>query len=61
MTTRAEFLSSWLYAISATPRSLRIWAPDPPRESGCDQHSLCWSSGSSFPSVYNTTSWNWRV
>ena len=52
MTTRAEFHFSWVYTFSATPRSLRIWAPVPPRETGCDPAipaQLCWSSGSSFP------------
>jgi len=34
MTTRAEFHFSWVYTFSATPRFLRIWAPDPPRETG---------------------------
>ena len=52
MTTRAEFHFSWIYTFSATPRSLRIWASDPSRESGCDPAlptQLCQSSGSSFP------------
>ena len=40
MTSRAEFQFSWVYTFSATPRSLRIRAPVPPRETGCDQHSL---------------------
>ena len=46
------FYCSWVYTFSATPRSLRIWAPVPPRETGCDPAlpaQLCWSSGSSFP------------
>ena len=45
MTTRAEFHFSWVYTFSATPRSLRIWAPVPPRETGCDPAlpaQLCW-------------------
>ena len=52
MTIRAEFHFSWVYTFSATPRSLRIWAPGPSRETGCDPAlpaQLCWSSGSSFP------------
>ena len=51
MTTRAEFHFSWVYTFSATPRSLRIWAPVPTRETGCDPAlpaQLCWSSGGSF-------------
>ena len=46
------FYCSWVYTFSATPRSLRTWAPVPPRETGCDRAppaQLCWSSGSSFP------------
>ena len=58
MTTRAEFHFSWVYTFSATPRSLRIWASDPPRETGCDTvlpTRLCWSSDSSFPyKLYNS-------
>ena len=64
MTTRAEFHFSWVYAFSATPRSLRIWATHPPRETGCDPAppaQLCWSSSSSFPHIRTTTSWNWTV
>jgi len=64
MTTRAEFHFSWVYAFSATPRSLRIWATHPPRETGCDPTppaQLCWSSSSSFPHICTTTSWNWTV
>ena len=52
MTTRAEFPFSWVYTFSATPRSLRIWAPVPPRETGYDPAlpaQLWWPSGSSFP------------
>jgi len=41
MTTRAEFHFSWVYTFSATPRSLRIWATHPPRETGCDPASPC--------------------
>ena len=51
MTTRAEFHFNWVYTFSATPRSLRIWATHPPRETGCDPAppaQLCWSSDSSF-------------
>jgi len=61
MTTRAEFHFSWVYTFFATPRSLRIWATHPQRETGCDSAppaQLCWTSSSSFPSMYNTTSWN---
>ena len=46
------FHFSWVYTFSATPRSLRIWTPVPPRETGCGPAlpaQLCWSSGSSFP------------
>ena len=52
MTTRAEFHFSWVYTFSVMPRFLRIWAPVPPRETGCDlalPAQLCWSAGSSFP------------
>jgi len=52
MTTRAKFHFSLAYTFSATPRSLQISAPVPPRETGCDpalSAQLCWSSGSSFP------------
>ena len=62
--TRAEFHFSWVYNFSATPRSLRIWATHPPRETGCDPEppaQLCWSSSSSFPHICATTSWNWTV
>jgi len=31
-TTRAEYHFSWVYTFSATPRSLVIWAPVPPRD-----------------------------
>jgi len=34
---------------------------EPPRETGYDREpsaQLCWSSGSSFPRVCNTMSWN---
>ena len=41
MATRAEFHFSWVYAFYATPRSLRIWAPVPPRETGCDTLRNC--------------------
>ena len=64
MTTRAEFHFSWVYTFSATPRSLRICATHPPRETGCDPAppaQLCWSSSSSFPHICTTTSWNWTV
>ena len=64
MTTRAEFHFSWVYTFSATRRSLRIWATHPPRETGCDPAPparLCWSSSSSFPHIFTTTSWNWTV
>ena len=64
MTIREEFHFSWVYTFSATPRSLRIWATHPPGETGCDPvppAQLCWSSSSSFPCIYNTTSWNWTV
>jgi len=64
MTTQAEFHFSWVYTFSATPRSLRIWATHPPRETGCDPAplaQLCWSSSSSFPHICTTTSWNWTV
>ena len=64
MTTQAEFHFSWVYTFSATPRSLRIWATHPLRETGCDPASpaqLCWSSSSSFPHICTTTSWNWTV
>ena len=40
MTTQAEFHFSWLYTFSATPRSLRIWATHPPRETSCDPAPL---------------------
>jgi len=52
MITRAEFHFSWICTFSATQRSLRIWAPVPPRETGCFpalHAQLCWSSGSSLP------------
>ena len=61
MTTQAEFHFCWVYNFSATPRSLRIWATHPPRETGCDPAppaQLCWSSRSSFPHICTTTSWN---
>ena len=64
MTTPAEFHFSWVYTFSAKPRSLRIWATHPPRETGCDPAppvQLCWSSSSSFPHICTTTSWNWTV
>ena len=64
MTTQGEFHFSWVYAFSATPRSLRIWATHPPRETGCDPAppaQLCWSSSSSIPHICTTTSWNWTV
>ena len=64
MTTQAEFHFSWVYTFSATPRSLRIWATHPPRETGCDPAppaQLCWSSSSSFPHICTTTSWKWTV
>jgi len=47
MTARAEFHFSWVYTFSATPRSLRIWAPVPLRETGCDPAlpaQLCWKT-----------------
>ena len=47
-----EFHFSWVYTFFATLRSLRIWSPVPPIETGCDPAlpaQLCWSSGSSFP------------
>ena len=62
--TQAEFHFSWAYTFSATPRSLRIWATHPLRETGCDPAplaQLCWSSSSSFPYTFTTTSWNWTV
>jgi len=34
MTTQTEFHFSWVYTFSATPRSLRIWAPVPPTGAG---------------------------
>ena len=52
MTSWTEFHFSLVYTFSATPRSVRIWAPVPPRETGCDPAlpaQLCWSSSSSFP------------
>ena len=70
MTTQAKFHFGWFYTFSATPRSLRMWAPcsfaatHPPRETGCDPAppaQLCWSSSTSFPHVCTTTSWNWTV
>jgi len=36
---------NWVYTISATPRSLRTWAPDPPRETGWNPAppaQMCW-------------------
>ena len=64
MTTRAKFHFSCVYTFSDTPRSLRIWATHPLRETGCDPEppsQLCWSSSSSFPHICSTTSWNWTV
>ena len=64
VTARAEFHFSWVYTFSATPRSLRIWATHPPRETGCDpatRAQLCWSSSSFFPYICNTTSRNWTA
>jgi len=45
------WFSLWLLIVICAS-SLRIWAPVPPRETGCDPAipaQLCWSSGSSFP------------
>ena len=64
MATQEEFHFSWVYTFSSTPRSLRIWATHPPRETVCDaapSAQLCWSSISSFPHICTTTSWNWTV
>jgi len=36
----AEFRFSWVDSFSATPRSLRIWAPVPSSKTGCARHSL---------------------
>jgi len=54
MTTREELHFSWVYTFSATRRSLRTWAPVPPRETCCDPAlpaQLCLPSGSSFPRI----------
>ena len=62
--TQPEFHFSWVYTLSAMPRSLRIWATHSPRETGCDPAppaQLCWSSSRSFPHICTTTSWNWTV
>ena len=47
-----------------SPRSLQIWAPDPPWESGWDPAlpaQLYWWSGSTFPRIRNTSIWTWSV
>jgi len=58
MKTQVEFHFSLVYTFSATHSSLWIWAPDPPRGTGCNPvlpAQLRWSSGSSFPSIHNTS------
>jgi len=62
MKTRADFHFSWVYTFSARPRTLWIWAPVPPRETGCYPAlpaQLCWSSGSSFPHTLYLSMWTW--
>ena len=73
MTTQAEFHFSWAYTFSATPRSLRIWATHPPRETGCDPAPpaqlncvahlprLLWVLAAPSHILCTTTSWNVTV
>ena len=60
MKTRDECHVSWIYTFSVTPLSVRIWALGH-RERPAFPAQLCWSSGSSFPGICNTTTWNSTV